>query len=41
MDPCGSTADSPSMPRVQSWARIAALLGAGDQVPTQRSPQTV
>lgn len=29
------------MPRVQSWARIAALLGAGDQVPTQRSPQTV
>jgi hypothetical protein len=36
MESCGPTADSPSIARVQSWARIASRIGAGSQVPAQR-----
>lgn len=36
MESCGPTADSPSIVRVQSWARIAARLDAGNQIPAQR-----
>lgn len=36
MEPCGPTADSPSIARVQSWARVAIRIGAGVQIPAQR-----